>query len=34
MCKPQKGGHENKRTVRDVKLSTGHQEQIDEIREG
>jgi hypothetical protein len=31
MCKPQKGGHDDRRTVRDIKLSQGHQQQIDEV---
>lgn len=30
MCKPQKGGHEPKQSSRDMKLSIGHQQQIDE----
>lgn len=30
LCKPQKGGHEDKRSVRDVKLSLGHSEEIKE----
>jgi hypothetical protein len=31
LCKPQKGGHTDRRSVRDVKLSEGHQQQINEI---
>lgn len=30
MCKPQKGGHQNRRTTRDVKLSEGHDQQLKE----
>lgn len=30
MCKPQKGGHQNRRTVRDVKLSSGHSHELSE----
>jgi len=31
MCKPQKGGHTNRRTVRDTKLAIGHESEIKEI---
>jgi hypothetical protein len=30
MCKPQKGGHNNRRTIRDIRLAEGHQEQLDQ----
>ena len=30
MCKPQKGGHDNFRTVRDRRLSQGHADQLKE----
>jgi hypothetical protein len=30
LCKPQKGGHIDRRSPRDVKLSVGHQQQFDE----
>ena len=30
LCKPQKGGHEDKRNVRDRKLSAGHQQELTE----
>ncbi len=31
LCKPHKGGHANRRTVRDVRLSQGHGQEIGEI---
>lgn len=31
MCKPQKGGYTNRRTIRDIKLSFGHQDQLKEL---
>ncbi len=34
MCKPQKVGGENLRTIRDEKLSIGHSEQLKEARDG
>ena len=30
LCKPQKGGHEDRRNHRDRKLSAGHQQQFDD----
>jgi hypothetical protein len=32
LCKPQKGGHVDHRTVRDIKLSMGHASEIFEAR--
>lgn len=32
MCKPQKGGHQDRRSLRDVKLSLGHADEIKEAK--
>jgi hypothetical protein len=31
LCKPQKGGHVNRRSVRDQHLSEGHEQQVKDI---
>lgn len=30
LCKPQKGGHQDRKTIRDVRLSQGHVDQLKE----
>jgi len=28
LCKPQKGGHEDRRTIRDIRLAVSYQQQL------